>query len=268
MKVIALGMGMQSTALYLMSSMRQFERADVAIFSDPMSEHPDTYKLVDWLLKWEKECADAIPIHIVKKDLYNDIINPITKSKKGYGRYASIPAFIKKDDGGVGIIMRQCTGDYKIAPVVQKIRELYGLKPKQRMLETELWLGITIDEAQRMKDNQNRKITNRFPFIEMMMNRGDCMHFMRDNGFPIPVKSACVFCPYRPDVDWIELKKENGEGWKRAVEIDYKMRERKDISLKNDVFLHRSCKPIDEVVFQHEDQIDMFGNECEGHCGL
>ena len=67
MKVIALGMGMQSTALYLMSSMRQFERADVAIFSDPMSEHPETYKLVDWLLKWEKECADAIPIHIVKK---------------------------------------------------------------------------------------------------------------------------------------------------------------------------------------------------------
>ena len=49
MKVIALGMGMQSTALYLMSSMGQFERADHAIFSDPMAEHPDTYKLVDWL---------------------------------------------------------------------------------------------------------------------------------------------------------------------------------------------------------------------------
>ena len=74
MKVIALGMGMQSTALYLMSSMRQFERADVAIFSDPMAEHPDTYKLVDWLLKWEKECADAIPIHIVKKSIIKDIL--------------------------------------------------------------------------------------------------------------------------------------------------------------------------------------------------
>ena len=51
MKVIALGMGMQSTVLYLMSSMGQFERADHAIFSDPMAEHPETYKLVDWLLK-------------------------------------------------------------------------------------------------------------------------------------------------------------------------------------------------------------------------
>ena len=49
MKVIALGMGMQSTALYLMSSRGQFERADHAIFSDPMSEHPETYKLTKWL---------------------------------------------------------------------------------------------------------------------------------------------------------------------------------------------------------------------------
>lgn len=268
MKVIALGMGMQSTALYLMSSMRLFERADVAIFSDPMSEHPDTYKLVEWLLKWSKECADAIPIHIVKKDLYNDIINPINKTKNGNNLYAAIPAFIKKDNGEVGIIMRQCTGDYKIKPVVKQIRNIYGLKARQKMPKTEMWLGITIDEAQRMKSSKNSRITNRFPFLELMMSRDDCMNFMKDNGFPIPPKSACVFCPYRPDRDWIKLKKENGKAWKKIIEIDYKIRQRKDISLKNDVFLHRSCKPIDKVVFKNEDQVDMFGNECEGHCGL
>ena len=122
----------------------------------------------------------------------------------------SLPTFTINEQGEKGMVRhRQCTGDYKITPVVQKIRELYGLKPRQRMLETELWLGITIDEAQRMKDNQNKKITNRFPFIEMMMNRGDCMNFMRENGFPIPRKSACVFCPYSSDRTWTDIKENN-----------------------------------------------------------
>ena len=98
MKVIALGMGMQSTALYLMSSMGQFERADHAIFSDPMAEHPDTYKLVDWLLKWEKE-NDGIPIHIVKKNLYKDLMNGVNHRGK---KFVSIPVY-----GGGKIIKRQ-----------------------------------------------------------------------------------------------------------------------------------------------------------------
>ena len=49
------------------------------------------------------------------------------------------------------MIQRQCTGQYKIQPVVKKVRELHGLKPRQRMPKTEMWLGITLDEIQRMK---------------------------------------------------------------------------------------------------------------------
>jgi hypothetical protein len=37
------------------------------------------------------------------------------------------------------------------------------------------------------------------------------------------------------------------------------------------MFLHRSCKPLDEVEFktkQVANQMDLFDNECEGMCGL
>ena len=260
-------MGMQSTALYLMSSMRQFERADVAIFSDPMSEHPDTYKLVDWLLKWEKECADAIPIHIVKKDLMYDVINPMRVTPSGFNNYTSIPAYTKDKYGHKGMIQRHCTTKYKIEPLEKKVRELMGLKPRQRWKPCEMWLGITIDEAHRMKDNPNYNRTNRYPFIEMMMSRSDCMNYMKDNRFPIPVKSACVFCPYHSDKFWLELKKENGTAWKKSVEMDYKLRKRANVKLDSDVYLHPSCKPLDQVDLK-ENQLDMFGNECEGYCGL
>jgi len=33
------------------------------------------------------------------------------------------------------------------------------------------------------------------------------------------------------------------------------------------VYLHQSLQPLEEVDF-NEDQIDLFDNECEGHCGL
>ena len=266
MKVLALGMGMQSTALYLMSSMGLVDRCDIAVFSDPMSEHYKTYELLEWILEWQKD-NDGVPIEVVKKDLYKDIVTPMSRSEKGFNRYASIPAHIRNEDGSKGISIRSCTVDYKIAPVTKVARKFMGLKKGQRLRPFELWLGITTEEIQRMKLNQNKKIFNRYPLIELEMSRSDCMAFMEDNKFPIPVKSACVFCPYHSDKFWLELKKENGDAWKKSVALDYKMREREDISLKGIPYLHKSLKPLDEVYLQ-ENQIDMFDNECEGHCGL
>ena len=265
-RVLALGMGMQSTALYLMSSMGLVDRCDIAVFSDPMSEHYKTYELLEWILEWQKD-NDGVPIEVVKKDLYKDIVTPMSRSEKGFNRYASIPAHIRNEDGSKGISIRSCTVDYKIAPVTKVARKFMGLKKGQRLRPFELWLGITTEEIQRMKLNQNKKIFNRYPLIELEMSRSDCMAFMEDNKFPIPVKSACVFCPYHSDKFWLELKKENGDAWKKSVALDYKMREREDISLKGIPYLHKSLKPLDEVYLQ-ENQIDMFDNECEGHCGL
>ena len=211
MKVLALGMGMQSTALYMMSSLGDFERADVAIFSDPMAEHKKTYELLEWLLDWQKK-NDGIPIEVVSTNLYQDILDGVNKN--GH-KFVSIPAFGKDK-----IIKRQCTYDYKIGPVEKKVREIYGLKKHKRMPMTEMWLGITIDEAQRFKLSQKPRIVNRYPFLELMMNRGDCRAYMEDNGFPVPIKSACVFCPFHSNAQWKDLKMNYPDEWKKIIEID------------------------------------------------
>lgn len=267
MKVIALGMGMQSTALYLMSSMRLFERADVAIFADPCAEHDNTYKIKDWLLDWSKQCADAIPIEIVKTNIKDDIIGNDNKKSKSF---VSLPTYVINKNGEKGMVSRrQCTMDYKIKPLERKVREIMGLKKFQRWKDCEFWMGITIDEAQRMKDNYNKKIKNRYPLIEMMMSRNDCKQFMEKNNFPIPPKSACVFCPFHSDKDWIKLKKENGNAWKLIKEVDRSLRSKINPNGKMyKQYLHKDCKPIEKIYFKDQDQIDMFGNECEGHCGI
>jgi hypothetical protein len=54
-------------------------------------------------------------------------------------------------DGTAGRVRRQCTGIYKIEPVEQRIREIVGLRPRQRpaSIVVHQWLGISSDEGQR-----------------------------------------------------------------------------------------------------------------------
>ena len=75
MKVISLGMGVQSTALYMMSSLNYIDRADHAIFADPGAELPRTYEILEYLKDWTKY-NNGIPIHVVnEKNLLLDILN-------------------------------------------------------------------------------------------------------------------------------------------------------------------------------------------------
>ena len=48
MKIISLGVGVQSTAMYMMSSLKYIDRADHAIFADPGAELPQTYKILEY----------------------------------------------------------------------------------------------------------------------------------------------------------------------------------------------------------------------------
>ena len=102
----------------------------------------------------------------------------------------------------------------------------------------------------------------------MNMNRQDCLNWMKKNNYQMPVKSACICCPYRDDKTWDDMKNNNPKEFADAVEFDKNIRTiSKDFNMKN--YTHRSCKPLDEVEFIKEDnQLDMFNNECEGMCGV
>ena len=258
MKVISLGMGVQSTAMYMMSSKNIIERADHAVFADPGAELPRTYEILEFLQDWAS-LNDGIPIHVTnEKNLLQDIM----KAQYSRGvRWASIPAFTESG----GMIMRQCTGEYKINPVIQKVRELHGLKRKQKMPQTEMWLGITMDEIQRMKESQLARIDYVYPLIEQRMTRGDCLKIFERFEFPVPPKSSCVFCPYHSDKNWKEIKEKLPEEWEKCVEIDNTIRDATRKGLQDKLYLHRSLIPLERIEFA--DQQELFMCE-EGFCGL
>ena len=258
MKIISLGMGVQSTALYLMSSLGYIDRADYAIYADLKSEKPTTDNLVKYLLDWQKY-NDGIEILIEDADIYADVINGINSDGKPF---VTIPPFSESG----GMVQRQCTGEYKIKTVKNKIRELHGLKYKQRMKPTELWLGISTDEIERAKVSQMYNVEYKYPLIDKQISRADCITFLEERSFHNVDKSSCVFCPYQQNKQFREIKEKYPEQWEKIVNVDKAIRDNSRRGKDDKLFLHRSLKPINEVYLQ-EDQEELFMCE-EGFCGL
>ena len=131
-------------------------------------------------------------------------------------------------------------------------------------------IGISTDEIQRMKPARDKYIKNRHPLIEANMSRQDCLKYLKDNDIPLPEKSACIVCPYHNDAYWHFMKTERPSEFEDAVEFDKNIRTGSR-NIRDKLYLHRSCKPLDEVEFnkkENDKQLDMFNNECEGMCGV
>lgn len=276
--ILSLGAGVQSTTLYLMLMRGEVLPAiDAAIFADTGEEPEAVYQHLEWLKSLRGPQIITTSIGRLGDHLMHG------RNSTG-GRFASIPAFTKGASGKVGKIRRQCTREYKVGPVERAIRrQVLGLKPRCRIPKDQhvlQYIGISLDEAgravrvQKRFDEDIRWGTVRFPLIEKQMTRADCLAWLRAFGVPHEVpRSACVFCPYHDNAEWLRLKTNDPAAWRRIVQIDEAMRVPGNVlnrGLDQQLFLHRSCKPIAEISFtdpEDREHQDGMRPECEGMCG-
>ena len=270
--VISLGGGVQSSVMALMASEGAFDRIpDCAIFADTHWEPPSIYSHLEWLRERLR-----FPLYVVDngRSLRQDV--KALTNHSGSRNYVDIPVYLKGSGGeGDGIGRRQCTENYKIRPVRRRIRELLGLKKGQRVpanTTVELWLGISTDEAIRMKTSRDRWIENRYPLIEAGMSRRDCMDWWEARYDRPLERSACVGCPFQSRSRWVETKRRWPELFAEAVQIDANLR--RGLAFAKEPYLHPRRIPLTQAVALDEaepgegGQTDGFGNECEGRCGV
>jgi hypothetical protein len=250
--IISLGAGVQSSTMALMAAHGEIGPMPVAaIFADTGAEPKGVYEWLDWL---EKQLPFPVCRVMHREGLLQDLLHPKAN------RASNPPLFTE----GGGMLRRKCTGDFKINPIRRKVRELSGGKPVTQ------WIGISTDEASRMKPSNVKYITHRWPLIEMGMSRGDCLAWMLAKGYPMPSKSACTFCPYHDEETWSDMKRNDPESWAQACMVDEAIRSG-FAGGKERLFVHRSRKPLAEVRLDaayDRGQTDMFLDECEGMCGL
>lgn len=270
--LLSLGAGVQSSTMALMAAHGEITPMPLAaIFADTQAEPPSVYRWLDWL-----ERQLPFPVHRVTA---GDLAAEATKmrvSKKGrkYSKTA-IPFFTLSAKGEQGRVMhRTCTRDFKIIPLMKLARKLAGVKRGQKTVGVIQWIGISMDEIMRCKPAREPWAQTRWPLIELRMTRAKCLDWMQRHGYPQPPRSACVFCPFHSLGEWRRLKDEEPEEFERAVQVERAVQLRKDESdnFSSTPFLHRSCKPLDQVDLRTDEEKGQstfdWQDDCEGMCGV
>jgi len=276
-QILSLGAGVQSTALYLMFLNGEFdEMLDYAVFADTQEEPESVYKHLDWL----RSLGGPPILTDTAGKLGDDLIHGRNSTGQ---RFASIPAFTSSTPGQTGgMLRRQCTAAYKIG-VCERIvrRQVIGLEYRQRMpknVKVVQYFGLSYDEPRRVSKVRNRFVGHpwaegRFPLFDDEMTRADCVTYLKEQKIPHEVpRSACVFCPFKSNLEWRLLRDNDRAGWARAVEVDEALRRPGTVANRNleqAMYLHRSCLPLAAVDLGQKDACGgVAHSECEGMCGL
>ena len=277
--VLNLGAGVQSSCLALMAAKGEITpMPDFAVFADTQAEPQSVYDWLDWL---EKQLPFPV-IRVTKGSLTDDVLKVRVKEKSVYSDKPmtylrlNIPVFGLSKGGEVRAALgRACTADFKIAPILKEIRRRCLITNGQKNISVTQYIGISYDELQRMKLPSHKWTQHRWPLIEKRMTRGHCLEWMKANNYPEPPRSACYYCPFHDNKEWQRLKTDDPIHFQKAVEFDKtyrKLQNQHPGGLRFEVYLHRSCKPLDEIDFaDHTQESQMgfdFSSECEGMCGV
>lgn len=250
MIALSLGWGTQSFGLAAMVALGELPPVDVAIHADTTHEASGTYAFAERWTPWLEERGVRVVTVYPGADA-----NPVEPTRIGTLK-VMIPVFT-----GKGIITRQCTGNWKIRPIKR------WLQANRHGAKVEQLIGITLDEATRMKPSQVGYIANRWPLVELRLTRQNVKDWLTAHGLPVPPRSACVFCPFHTRREWADVMAVPGDRTK-AIAVDESVRQAR---MPGELFIHPSRVPLAMVDLRSEQekgQMELWDAECTGSCGL
>jgi hypothetical protein len=192
--VISFGGGVNSTAM-LIEMVNRDERPNAILFADTGGEKPLTYDHIERMQSW-LESKKFPPITLVKgkSTLEADCLDRETLPGKAFG-------------------FGSCSEHFKVRPQKRWLRD--------NVITNAMWLvGIHIGERHRAERTLNQRADVRFPLIEWGWGQEECVESIVRAGLPVPIKSACFYCPSMRKQEVLELAKSDPELFKRAVEME------------------------------------------------
>lgn len=275
--ILSLGAGVQSSTLSLMAAAGEITpMPTAAIFADTGDEPQSVYRWLDWL---EKQLPFPVIRTHAKESLWHNTTTIHRNRKTGTPYFSNkVPVFVASSNGKLGKVYRGCTRDFKIWPILRQVRQLAGIKRGEKCIRVIQWIGISRDEAQRMKTSREAWCEHRWPLIELDMTRQKCLEWMKSKGYPQPPRSACVYCPYHSNAEWRRLKAEEPEEFAKAARFEIEIQAAhagvpSPGKIRGVPFLHRSGLPLEQVDFRTDTErgqglLAGFNGECEGMCGV
>lgn len=239
-RVLSYGGGLDSFAM-LLESVRRGELPDVVVFvdvghPDDPGEWPSTYRHVREVVV---PLCERLGIEFVTIDSSS---YPVRDARS---LFAWLEARHQIPMAGPD---RICTTIAKVERFERWVADRFGAGA-----EVEVWIGFEAGEEKRAEKDPNaggrgktsfvRK--NRFPLIEWGLCRCRCERLVRAAGYPVPRKSACVFCPYASKGDWQTLQRELPETFERVVQLEARKPPTKKNGIKLSIMGFRTIKRPD-----------------------
>lgn len=257
---------MQSTALALMAcenaatpgKFPQVPIYDLVAFCDLGKEPPWVLEQVEFI---KNACISAdIPFVILQSPLYYDYLENFGKN-----RVVSIPFWTVDQNGKKGKMMRNCTMDYKINLIQKYVRwEILGYTKGQRTKQEdikahEMHIGFSSEERQRCKENPHKMFVNKFPLVEMGLERKDNYAYIRDVWGLETKASACSFCPFHRNFFFEYMKNNEPKEYKKIVEFDDLLeREQPKTKIRSKLYISRSRKRIKNLLPEECEDAEYF----------
>lgn len=246
-KIVGYGAGVDSTAMLIMLT-KQGVKIDFIIFSDTGGEKPDTYafipKFSDWLLKngqpeitivkYKREDGEEETLE--QEMLRRNVLPPIA-----YG-------------------FKSCSDKYKIRPLNRFLKDNHPeiFEGKQKPIK---YIGFDMGEIRRMKPDPTGLFENKYPLIENKISRQEAEKIIKAEGFCLPPKSSCFFCPNMKRHEILRLPEDLKQ---RAVELENRAKENL-IELKGlgRNYAWKDLIEADKNQLKAFDDLDMFQQPCE-----
>jgi len=244
-QVWASGGGVQSAAIAALIVQGKL-RPDLCVIVDTEREQSTTWQYMDSVISPALATVD-VKLHRVRRSDY--------ESRDLYSSNGTLllPVFTTKN-GDVGKLSNYCSAYWK-REVIKRWATAQGVT----LAET--WLGISVDEMQRIQAGRGNKWKNRYPLVELAMNRGQCEALVSSMGWPKPPRSSCYQCPNHTQVEWRDMRANKPADWQAAIQFDRELRE-----LDPHAFIHSDCVPLEKADLDDRNGV-LFGHGCSsGHC--
>lgn len=150
-----------------------------------------------------------------------------------YG-YCIIPVFKKRKDGNQ-LLRTSCNDKWKVN-VIRKWLLEQGVEQYVSLI------GISAGEAHRQRKAHKKYYKNKYPLVELGLDRQNCIDYITGIGWGEPSRSSCLICGQQDDGAWWNMAVKWQDDFNKAVSTERELQ-----AIDPDIYLHRSCKPLGEV---------------------
>lgn len=235
-QVWSCGGGTQSAAIAALIVQGRLPKPDIALMIDTEREKSSTWEYLEAVLR-PNLLVVGVEITVVKKslfttcDLYSgDKVQPVKLLLPMYTTQAGNAKPSK--------LHTYCSNEWKQRVAMRYLRSI-GVK------QCTNWLGMSVDEASRLKDSPHRWIEYAYPLAHTIpTTRAECVQIVHEIGWPPAPRSACKMCPNMRYDEWYDMYWNHPSDFVEAVEIEKQVR-----VVDPHVFLYMTGVPLSEVDF-------------------